>query len=61
VYTTFTVEPVNGGSQSKVTISTRANTSPGLKGAVERWLNPWVMRRIYREELQQLARVAGKG
>ncbi len=32
VVTTFTVDPLNGGEQSKVTIKTTARTSPGLKG-----------------------------
>jgi hypothetical protein len=60
VHTSFAVEPVNGGNQARVTISTQARTSPGLKGVVEKWMNPWVTRRIYQEELQQLARVASE-
>jgi len=55
VVTTFTVEPVNGGSQSQVTIATTAKTSPGLKGWLEKLVNPAIIRRIYREELTQLA------
>jgi hypothetical protein len=58
VVTTFTVDPVNGGAQSRVTITTIARTSPGLRGWLEKWLNPVITRRIYREELAQLARIA---
>jgi hypothetical protein len=56
VTTTFTVEPLSGGRQSRVTIATDAATSSGVKGWLERLLNPLVMRRIYQQELQQLAR-----
>lgn len=55
VVTTFTVDPVNGASQSRVTIRTAAKTSPGLRGRMERLVSPAVTRRIYREELAQLA------
>jgi len=58
VTTTFTVEPLGGGHQSRVTIATDAATSPGVKGWLERLLNPSVMRRIYQQELQQLAEYA---
>ncbi len=57
VITTFTVEPIGGGGQARVTISTEAKTSPGLKGIVEKLLNPAIMRKIYHEELQQLAEI----
>ncbi|MBZ0301843.1 MAG: hypothetical protein K8J31_18995 [Anaerolineae bacterium] len=55
VHTTFTVEPRNGGQQSQVTITTVSTTSPGFKGLMERMMNPPVARRIYRQELQNLA------
>lgn len=55
VVTTFTVEPLADGQQSRVTIVTDARASPGLLGVMERWLNPAITRRIYRLELQQLA------
>ena len=55
VDTTFTVEPLKGGSQSRVTIATSARTSPGLKGFIEKLINPAITRRIYREELTNLA------
>jgi hypothetical protein len=55
VTTTFTVEPLNGGSHSRVTIATDAAASPGVKGWLERLFNPPVMCRIYQQELLQLA------
>lgn len=62
MYTTFTVEPVEGGAKSRVTISTDSRPSPGLAGWLERLMNPAIMRRIYRAELKQLdAYVRGLG
>lgn len=57
VVTTFTVEPLDDGQQTRVIIVTEAQTSPGLLGVLEQWLNPPIMRRIYNKELQQLAEV----
>lgn len=58
VITTFTVEPRHNGSHSHVTIATEMTASPGVKGWIEKWMNPPIMRRIYHEELDQLAQVA---
>lgn len=55
VKTTFTVAPLNGGLRSLVTIATASRTSPGLRGLIERLVNPPLTRRIYRQELQQLS------
>lgn len=55
VVTTFTVEPVDGGGQSRVTIATEARTSPGLRGWLEKLITPAITRRIYKEELASLA------
>jgi uncharacterized protein YndB with AHSA1/START domain len=52
--TSFTVDPLNG-NQSRVTIATDSPASPGLRGQIEKIMNPMVARRIYREELQLLA------
>ena len=60
VVTTFSLEPLDGG-RTRVTIATEARTSPGLRGMVERLLNPAVTRRIYREELGLLARLVVSG
>ncbi|MBI5668800.1 MAG: SRPBCC family protein [Chloroflexi bacterium] len=55
VVTTFIVEPVNGGQQSRVTIATDSEARPGFTGVMERLMNPPIMRRIYQQELRQLA------
>ena len=57
-YTTFTFDPVNNGTQTKVTIATRAQTSGGFKGWIEKMMNPPIARKIYRAELEKLAEVA---
>ena len=55
VTTTFTIEPLNGGARSRVTIATDVRASPGFKGMLEKLFNPPVTRRIFRQELRQLA------
>lgn len=55
VLTTFTVDPVNGGQATKVTLYTRARTSPGLKGFIEKLITPPISRKIYNEELDLVA------
>ena len=57
VITTFTVDPIDDGTNSRVTILTDAQTGPGLRGWIEKLVTPAVSRRIYREELAQLDRV----
>lgn len=57
-YTTFTFDPVNNGAQTKVTIATRAQTSGGFKGWMEKMMNPPIARKIYHAELENLAIVA---
>ena len=51
IVTTFTVDPVNNGRAARVTLHTRARTAPGLKGFLEKLINPRVSRKIYNEEL----------
>jgi hypothetical protein len=56
--TTFTVEAVNGGSRSIVTIATDGTTKRGGGLAViERFMTTLMMRRIYKAELNQIALV----
>lgn len=55
VTTTFTVEPIDGGVRSRVTIATESTPAPGMGGVLERLMNPPIARRIYRKELQNLA------
>jgi hypothetical protein len=54
VVTTFTVDPLDGGKRSRVTITTETRASPGLRGLLERLVSPGVLRDIYRKELRQL-------
>jgi hypothetical protein len=54
VTTTFTVDPLDGGKRARVTITTETPASPGLRGLVERVLNPRILADIYRKELRQL-------
>ena len=52
--TTFTVEPVDGGARSRVTLATEWARRPGLRGFVERLVNPRVARGLYARELALL-------
>jgi hypothetical protein len=52
---TFTLEPLGDGRQTRVTISTDFPARPGLAGLLERWLNPPITRHIFRQELELLA------
>jgi len=56
VATSFIVDPVGDGNQSKVTITTESRLSPGIQGFIERIFNPMIIGRIYRQELEQLER-----
>jgi uncharacterized protein YndB with AHSA1/START domain len=58
--TTFTLDPSSDGATTTVTIHTIAKTSSGLKGMIEKWMNPPITRQIYNEELQNLAKPAQK-
>lgn len=60
VTTTFTVIPVEQGQKSHVEISAMMNTSPGLKGFVERVVVSIFNPPIYRKELKLLEYVAQK-
>ena len=55
VITFFTVDPVGNGRQTRVTIATDMDASPGFMGFIEKLVNPPVTRYIYKKELQQLA------
>ncbi|MCC6607791.1 MAG: SRPBCC family protein [Anaerolineae bacterium] len=55
VLTTFTIDPVNNGQASQVTLYTRARTAPGLRGFIEKLITPPISRKIYNEELDLLA------
>lgn len=55
VYTTFTLDPLDGGQRTRVTIASDMRLSRGLMGVMERLINPSITRRIYRQELQNIA------
>ncbi len=55
VVTRFIVEPLEGGTHSRVTISTDIRPSPGIAGMVERVMVPLLNRYLYNKELRQLA------
>ncbi|HKP75931.1 MAG TPA: SRPBCC family protein [Longimicrobiaceae bacterium] len=58
--TTFTAEPLGPG-RARVTISTLLQRGGKLAGPLERWLFVRFLRKVYREELRLLARVAAEG
>ena len=59
--TTFTITPHDDGSQSNVSIKTEWTPGGGLMGLMEKLFSPGMLRRVYNEELRQLAEVvAGK-
>ncbi|MBK8024306.1 MAG: SRPBCC family protein [Chloroflexi bacterium] len=57
----FTLEPLDDGARTRVTITAEQPASPGLAGFFERLLTHGVQRMIFRKELDNLAAyVAGK-
>ncbi len=54
VSTTFTVEPL-GAAQSRVTIASLFRESAGIKGWLEKLTNPGITRRMYHDELDNIA------
>ncbi len=60
-YSKFTLEPLDNGKQTRVTITTEQPASPGLVGFFERLTAPGIQRRIFEQELVLLAEyVKGK-
>lgn len=55
--TRFVFDPLDDG-RTRVTIATKARTAAGLRGLMERLMNPSITRRIYHEELALLEKVA---
>jgi hypothetical protein len=53
--TTFTVDPIDGGERTQLTIATDLQASPGVLGLIEQLVTPLMLRRVYRAELGQLA------
>ena len=57
--TIFTVDGIEGGKRSTVTIATEWAT-PGVKGMIEQMLAPSALQKVYDEELHNLAAMARK-
>ncbi len=54
-FTRFIFQPLNGDTQTRVTIATEFLASPGLMGLMERLTKPGLVRKMYRQELGNLA------
>ena len=52
--TTFSFEPRNTGTQTEVTILAEIALSDGFQGKLERLFNPFIIRYIFKQELQDL-------
>lgn len=57
--TTFTVDPVDGGQRSRVTIATEWE-SKGIQAWIDRRFAPPLLQQIFAEQLKNLARVAAE-
>jgi hypothetical protein len=53
--TTFTMTPVAGNTQTRLSIQTQWDGGSGIGGFFERTFAPMAMRRIFRQELELLA------
>jgi hypothetical protein len=53
--TTFTVEPLDGGTHCRVTFATEMETRGGLPGFLERFFITRFLRKTYRREMENLA------
>ena len=54
-FSSFTFDPLDGGKRTKVTIFSEFPASPGIKGFLERLTQPPFVRRLYTQELRNLA------
>lgn len=51
----FILEPLDGGVRTRLTIRSKAAASPGIMGLIERVSSPSTMRRLFRQELANIA------
>ncbi len=58
VVTIFTVEPVGEQNQCELTIASDFKASPGLKGFMEKLVQPGIVRKIYKAEFRLIAQYA---
>lgn len=61
VYTDFLFTPQANGSQTQLTFTTYMPQKPGLGGLLEKWLTPPVMRRIYKQEMENITAYLQRG
>jgi hypothetical protein len=54
VYTTFTVEPLEGGRKTHLTIASDWTPKPGIMGWLERISMPIAMQKLYTEEIERV-------
>lgn len=54
--TTFTVDPVDGGARSHVTIDSEFKQSSGLRGITEKMTIPLLIGGVFKKELRNLAK-----
>jgi hypothetical protein len=54
VVSSFTIEPLEGGKKSRVTIATDWMPSSGVMGWIEKLTTPGFMRKLYETELQNV-------
>jgi hypothetical protein len=58
--TRFTFEPLNGGTQTRVTIASDFPPSPGFMGVMERLTKSRMARGMYQQELRNLAKYVSR-
>jgi hypothetical protein len=54
-FSSFTLEPLNGGAQTRVTIHSEFPGKPGIAGWMEKLMQPPITRHIFKKELRNLA------
>ena len=54
-FSSFTLDPLNGGTQTRVTIHCEIPAQPGLMGLISQLFNPPVMRNLFKTELNNVA------
>lgn len=54
-YTEFRLEPLADNTQTRVTIFSAMPVNRGIKGLLERWFQPGIVRNIFQKELGNLA------
>jgi len=54
-FSSFTLDPVNGGAQTRVTIHAEEPAKPGVAGWLAAQMQPMFMKRMFAEELRNLA------